>query len=227
MAAGEKLKLLMESQKGKPNGVASLDSAGKVPDEQMPDMNYLPTDGGTMLGALNMNNKNITSLADPVNDTDAANKEYVDKARIRHGICETSGATADKVVTMDGSGDFTLSSNTVILVRFRYGNSSTTATMNVNGTGAKSIRANNAAIKDGMILNGMEALFQYDGAYWHLLNPAADALLDSPAFTGTPKAPDSATDYATARLRNIRAGTTDLTAGSSSLNSGEIYLVYE
>lgn len=49
----------------------------------------------------------------------------------------------------------------------------------------------------------------------------------SPAFTGTPKAPTSSTDYSTARLRNIRAGTADLTAGTSSLNSGEIYLVYE
>lgn len=78
MAAGEKLNLLMESQKGEPNGVASLDSTGKVPAEQLPDMNYLPIDGGTMLGEVNMNNKNITSLAEPVNDTDAANKQYVD-----------------------------------------------------------------------------------------------------------------------------------------------------
>lgn len=31
----------------------------------------------------------------------------------------------------------------------------------------------------------------------------------------------------TAQVRNIRAGTADLTAGSSSLASGEIYLVYE
>ena len=37
----------------------------------------------------------------------------------------------------------------------------------------------------------------------------------------------TATDYGTARLRNIKAGTSDLTAGSSSLANGEIYLVYE
>lgn len=35
------------------------------------------------------------------------------------------------------------------------------------------------------------------------------------------------TDYAVSRLRNIRASTTDLTAGSSPLANGEIYLVYE
>lgn len=35
------------------------------------------------------------------------------------------------------------------------------------------------------------------------------------------------TDYTTSRIRNIRASTTDLTAGSSTLSNGELYLVYE
>ena len=35
------------------------------------------------------------------------------------------------------------------------------------------------------------------------------------------------TDYGTSRLRNIRAGTADLTPGVSALNNGEIYIVYE
>ena len=34
-------------------------------------------------------------------------------------------------------------------------------------------------------------------------------------------------DYTTSRLRNISAGTGDLTAGSSALGNGVIYLVYE
>ncbi len=52
------------------------------------------------------------------------------------------------------------------------------------------------------------------------------APLASPAFTGTPTAPTS-TDYTTLRLRNIQASTTDLTAGSSTLANGNIYMVYE
>ena len=74
----------------------------------------------------------------------------------------------------------------------------------------------------------------FDGSGWlyyrtpaQIRSDGGGAPLASPTFTGTPKAPASATDYTTARLRNIRAGTADLTAGSSSLNSGEIYLVYE
>lgn len=35
------------------------------------------------------------------------------------------------------------------------------------------------------------------------------------------------TDYTTSRLRNIKASTADLTAGTSSLANGCIYLVYE
>ena len=74
----------------------------------------------------------------------------------------------------------------------------------------------------------------FDGSGWlyyrtpaQIRSDGGGAPLASPTFTGTPKAPASAADYTTARLRNIRAGTADLTAGSSSLNSGEIYLVYE
>lgn len=37
----------------------------------------------------------------------------------------------------------------------------------------------------------------------------------------------SGTDYGTSRVRGISAGTSDLTAGSSNLASGTIYLVYE
>lgn len=42
---------------------------------------------------------------------------------------------------------------------------------------------------------------------------------DMVALTGT--------DYSTSRVRGIAAGTADLTAGTSSLPSGTIYLVYE
>ena len=52
------------------------------------------------------------------------------------------------------------------------------------------------------------------------------APIQSPAFTGTPTAPQG-TDYSTQRLRNIYAGTADMTAGTTALPNGVIYLVYE
>ena len=46
-------------------------------------------------------------------------------------------------------------------------------------------------------------------------------------FAATDVKAMNGTDYTTARVRNIKASTTDLTAGSSSLSNGDIYLVYE
>lgn len=46
-------------------------------------------------------------------------------------------------------------------------------------------------------------------------------------FNSTATYAQTGTDYTTARIRNIQASTTDLTAGSSSLANGNIYFVYE
>lgn len=52
---------------------------------------------------------------------------------------------------------------------------------------------------------------------------AKKAPLASPSFTGTPKAPSGATDYTTARLRNIYFSTNIPT----SMANGDICLTYE
>ena len=51
--------------------------------------------------------------------------------------------------------------------------------------------------------------------------------ITSGTFAATGIIAATGTDYTTARIRNIQASTTDLTAGSSSLANGNIYLVYE
>lgn len=55
----------------------------------------------------------------------------------------------------------------------------------------------------------------------------AASKITSGTFAATDVKAMSGTDYTTARVRNIQASTTDLTAGSSSLSNGDIYLVYE
>ena len=57
-------------------------------------------------------------------------------------------------------------------------------------------------------------------------NQAASTITDG-TFASTNVKAMNGTDYTTARIRNIQASTTDLTAGSSSLSNGDIYLVYE
>lgn len=55
----------------------------------------------------------------------------------------------------------------------------------------------------------------------------AASKVTSGAFASTDVKAKSGTDYTTARVRNIQAGTTDLTAGTSELASGDIYVMYE
>ena len=55
----------------------------------------------------------------------------------------------------------------------------------------------------------------------------AASTITAGTFSATGVKAATGTDYTTARLRNIQASTTDLTAGSSALANGDIYLVYE
>ena len=55
----------------------------------------------------------------------------------------------------------------------------------------------------------------------------AASKINAGTFAATGVKAKSGTDYTTARVRNIQASTTDLTAGSSALTNGDIYLVYE
>ena len=55
----------------------------------------------------------------------------------------------------------------------------------------------------------------------------AASTITSGTFASTDVKAQTGDDYSTARVRNIKAGTEDLTAGSSELANGDIYFVYE
>ena len=55
----------------------------------------------------------------------------------------------------------------------------------------------------------------------------AASTITAGTFAATGVKAMNGTDYTTARVRNIQASTTGLTAGSSALANGDIYLVYE
>lgn len=76
---GELANYVPLSQKGQAGGVASLGSDGKVPEAQLPEMDYLPLSGGTMQGNLNMGAHRLTGLPAPQADSDAARKSDVDE----------------------------------------------------------------------------------------------------------------------------------------------------
>lgn len=64
----------------------------------------LQKSGGTMSGAINMGSKKVTKLADPTNDTDAANKKYVDGKHKSGTVTLTASDWSSGAQTIDVSG---------------------------------------------------------------------------------------------------------------------------
>jgi len=102
--------------------------------------------------------------------TSAANQ-----ATAQYGTCTTAAATAAKVVTLS---NFALFTGATITVAFTNANTVANPTLNVNGTGAKSIRSPaNAALTASSPYNwaaNARVQFAYDGTYWRQLS-ASDA----------------------------------------------------
>ena len=75
--------------------------------------------------------------------------------------------------------------------------------------------------------DGVYAAASHTHSYAASSHTHAASQITTGTFNSTATYAKTGTDYTTARIRNIKASTTDLTAGSSKLNSGDIYLVYE
>lgn len=91
----------------------------------------------------------------------------------QYGTCSTAGSTAAKVVT---SSNFKLFTGARISVYFTYANTAANPTLNVNGTGAKSIRAYGGALTANSPYNWIaktDVEFVYSGTYWHMVDSSA------------------------------------------------------
>lgn len=84
-------------------------------------------------------------------------------ASTAYGYCQTAAATAAKVVDMTG---FALAEGITIHVKFQYDNTaSTSPTLNVNGTGAKSIMSYGTTVLNRWPAGAVMS-FTYDGTNW-------------------------------------------------------------
>lgn len=91
-----------------------------------------------------------------------------------YGTSSTAAGTAAKVVTCSG---FTLSTGAIVSVYFSTANTAATPTLNINGTGAKSIYIGSAT--PSATANPLKwsaytiVTFQYDGTYFRFLGAVA------------------------------------------------------
>ena len=148
-----------KNQIGAPNGIASLGADGKVPDEQLPPAN-------AQVNVID----NLTSTS--AGDALSANQGRLLNNSINglgYGTCTTAQTTSTKIGTFSG---FVRKIGSLVWLRFTNANTAASPTLNVNGTGAASIRLNGNALPAGAISAGGVYGFVFDGTYWQILNPS-------------------------------------------------------
>lgn len=159
----------------------------------------LPQSGGVMTGPLSL-------AGDPAGENEATRKAYVDSVvqAVQNNLnTHASNTNNPHNVTAE-----------------QVGARPNTWTPNAAEVGAvpTSRMVNGKALSADISLSAVDV----GAAQTSLAN------VTSGTFGGTAKANASGvTNLGTAQLRNIYAGTSDMTAGSSSLTTGDIYFVYE
>lgn len=199
------------SEKGANSGVATLGSDGKVPSTQLPAMNYAPSTHASQHAS--GGSDPITPASIGAATSDHTHSNYAASSH-NHAASNITSGTLD--VARGGTGKSSVTSGNFLVGNGTSALTEKTPAQVLSAIGAASSSHNHAA---GNITSGT-------------LNAARiPTLAASKVTTGTFAATDvkaaTGTDYTTARVRNIQASTTDLTAGSSSLANGDIYLVYE
>ena len=112
--------------------------------------------------------------------------QAVELAQHPYGVCSTTSAIAAKAVTIDFSGTLSLFTGLTVRVKFTYGNTASSPTLNVNSTGAKSITAV-GAVGNTYWSAGQIVEFTYDGSKW-VINGASSGnapVVLTGSYTGT------------------------------------------
>ena len=173
---------------------------GKIPSDQLPDMDYLPLAGGTMTGNISF------TYTGELNDTERT---------VDIGGLVLSGGMGGSYINL--------------------GNGITTITSDLSETAlAVGLMENNVQDAIGFIISNSSAMNQMYGTTTGI-NTTSDINMSGHSITNL-KAPTSNTDAANKEyVDNNVAGkapaytysTTDLTAGTSQLETGKLYFVYE
>ena len=109
---------------------------------------------------------------------DAYNVTVKGNEAVAYGTCDTAAGTAAKVVTISNNDNWELNTGSIIVIKFSVSNSASNVTLNVNGSGAKSIWYNNAEYtSSGTAVCGYAnryIYYMYDGTYWVWLGHSID-----------------------------------------------------
>lgn len=128
-----------------------------------------------------------------VSDVDEAISS--EKGKIFYGTCDTSSSTSAKVATVNGSS-FILRQGAMVCIRFSNTNTSSSATLNVNSTGAKTINlSNSTSLTSSYWAPNSYVTFLYDGVYWRIISMSPGQA--STSYYGITKLSSSVSDAST------------------------------
>lgn len=101
------------------------------------------------------------------------------ETNVEYGTCNTAATTAAKVVSIPSDSSWLLKKGAIIFVKFSNSNSAASCTLNVNGTGAKSIWYNNAVYTGNSVMvcgyANRTHMYIYDGTYWVWVSSGSDS----------------------------------------------------
>lgn len=104
-------------------------------------------------------------MANAINSLNFGNNTYT--FTLPYGSCSTAAGTAAKTVDVD---NFSLETGARVLVKFTVTNTAASPTLNVEGTGAKAIYYNGAAITAGYLKANKTYEFVYNGTQWDMIS---------------------------------------------------------
>ena len=122
--------------------------------------------GSTSQAGLVQLNNTLTSTSTTQALTAAQGKALNDKLP-KYGVCSTTAATAAKTVSITG---FVLATGSMVTVKFTYGNTASYPTLNVNGTGAKTVYRDASSYYPMDLAANDVVSFVYDGSYFRMLD---------------------------------------------------------
>ena len=92
----------------------------------------------------------------------------------RYATCSSSATTTAKTASIT-AGTFSLAEGARVTVKFTYANSANSPTLNINSSGAKSIRWRGAALTNTQYWTAGQVVdFVYDGTYWNMMGAVND-----------------------------------------------------
>lgn len=146
-----------------------------------------------------------------------------------YATCSTAAATQAKVATITPGSNFSLETGARVSVKFDAANSASSPTLNVNQSGAKTIRFRGASLTSSLFYwaAGSVVDFVYDGTYWNMTgSPHSNTRYTLSSFGITASATElNYTDGVTSNIQTqLNARTVKRTSdGTSYLQLGTYY----